>query len=142
MITAKWGLRLVKEGTVTYKLNSSEQAKELAKKYLQDLAQEKLILILLNHQNEVIGMSDVFSGTSCECMVEPSHIFRTILMSGATNFVLAHNHPSGDTRTSRADIESTKKILQGAKLLNLKFIDHIIVCGDKVVSMAEEGEIF
>ena len=46
---------------------------------------------------------------------------------GAVSFLLVHNHPSGDTRASQADIQLTKEIAETAKHMNITLHDHVIV---------------
>jgi DNA repair protein RadC len=53
--------------------------------------------------------------------------------------ILAHNHPSGNNRPSDADLTITKKIKEGALLLDLFVADHIIVCNQGFYSFADEG---
>lgn len=55
-------------------------------------------------------------------------------------FILVHNHPSGDTNPSIKDIELTKKLYQGANLLGLQMIDHIIIGDGKFQSIINKKE--
>jgi len=53
--------------------------------------------------------------------------------------VIAHNHPSGSVRPSKADEALTQKILQGSKYMDIKLLDHIIVGREGYFSFADEG---
>lgn len=52
------------------------------------------------------------------------------LLSGATGIFLAHNHPGGSMKPSRNDIAITKKMIAAAEVLDLRFLDHLIVNGE------------
>lgn len=66
-------------------------------------------------------------GTISSAKVEPRQIFEETIKTGMSSFILVHNHPSGDVTPSQKDIELTKRIEEGAKLLGLTLIDHIII---------------
>ena len=57
----------------------------------------------------------------------PRNILRSVLMVGATNFFVAHNHPSGDTEPSAADRAVTRRLADGARAVDLTFRDHLII---------------
>lgn len=70
-------------------------------------------------------------------------IFREVLKAGAEEIIVAHNHPSGDITPSRADMDATRQLRQGAELVGLRFLDHLILGsadserGEDFVSLAE-----
>lgn len=66
-------------------------------------------------------------GTISSVTINPRQIFEETLKTGMKRFILVHNHPSGDVTPSRQDLEFTKQIEQGANLLGLQLIDHIIL---------------
>jgi DNA repair protein RadC len=94
--------------------------------------QEQFIVIALNRKNKPIngGWIRVTVGTATASLVHPREVFRPILMAGATAFICAHNHPSGDPNPSQADIRVTRQLREAASTLQLDFLDHV-VCGDK-----------
>ena len=53
--------------------------------------------------------------------------YKKAIEKGASRLIIAHNHPSGDTIPSDADISLTKTLLEGGKILNIPILDHIIV---------------
>jgi DNA repair protein RadC len=61
------------------------------------------------------------------------------LLVGASGLILAHNHPSGNLTPSQADIELTKKIKAGGKLLEIQVLDHVILTSEGYYSFADEG---
>lgn len=66
-------------------------------------------------------------GTISSAKVEPRQIFEETIKTGMSHFILVHNHPSGDVTPSQKDLELTEIIKQGANLLGLNLIDHIII---------------
>ena len=60
----------------------------------------------------------------------------------ATNFIIGHNHPSGNLQPSKHDIAITLKLKEAAQLMDIKLMDHIIISPEgKFYSMADEGLI-
>ena len=70
-------------------------------------------------------------GNISSAKVDVKQIFEETIKTGMSKFILVHNHPSGDATPSNQDIELTKRIEEGAKLLELDFLDHIVI-GDGV----------
>jgi len=66
-------------------------------------------------------------------------IFRAALTCGAVGLVIAHNHPSGDPRPSRADIEATRRLAETAATLGIRLHDHLIFAGAECRSFREMG---
>lgn len=55
--------------------------------------------------------------------------------------ILVHNHPSGDPTPSIEDIQITKKLIEGSKILDIEILDHIIIGDNKFTSLKQEGMI-
>lgn len=105
--------------------------------------QEKLAVICLNIRMELISKTEVFVGEISSVMIQPREIFKTIFNKNAYAFIIVHNHPSGYSEASDADIVATQSIVDGAKLLNVLFVDHIIVANDGFYSIrAKHGNLF
>lgn len=68
-------------------------------------------------------------------------VFTPLLRLGAVSIILAHNHPSGDPRPSNEDISMTAQVAEGAELLGLTLLDHLIVAQGRVTSLFELGHI-
>ena len=110
----------------------------------QDIAnadQECLIVFLLNTQNEIIRRVPVSMGGVCETVADPKIIFNRAIRHGAVSIILAHNHPGGNPEPSGDDLATTKKIHAGGELLGIHLVDHVIVAGDRYISLAERGQI-
>ncbi len=103
--------------------------------------QEEFNILLLNRANRVIGFFNVSKGGQSSTVVDAKVVFAAALKGCCHFLVLAHNHPSGNVHPSLADIQLTKKLVEGAKLLDLKVIDHLIVTPYNYYSFADEGKI-
>lgn len=72
------------------------------------------------------------------CNFSQSELFKTILLSNSSKFILVHNHPSGNVQPSKNDYEITKKILEVSKLLDLQFLDHIVIGDNEYTSIISQ----
>ncbi|WP_395807523.1 JAB domain-containing protein [Daejeonella sp.] len=57
----------------------------------------------------------------------------------AKGLILAHNHPSGSLKPSKADQQITSKIRQAAKILDIELLNHIIISNEGYYSFADEA---
>jgi len=100
--------------------------------------QEAIAVVIFDNAMRVIGAEIVSMGSVNQCLVPVAVLFRRILMAGGNAFVMAHNHPSGDPTPSAQDIEVTERVARGAKLLDLQFLDHLVVVDEvRWVSMKD-----
>lgn len=102
---------------------------------------EEFRIIFLNSKLRVIDVEIQQRGTVDQVSVHPREVIKSAMLKGASAMILAHNHPSGDTTPSRADIDITKKINEAAKLVNITLFDHVIVSKYSVYSFKEHGII-
>jgi DNA repair protein RadC len=103
---------------------------ELVYKACSDMklfSQEVLRVILLDSRQRLIATADVTKGSVNECLAHPREIFRPVIVHSAFSFVLVHNHPSGDPSPSEADQRLTRRISEASRMLQIQFIDHLIV---------------
>ena len=71
----------------------------------------------------------------------PRIIFKKAFDLLATSLILAHNHPSGNLKPSKADIELTKKMKNAGDILEISVLDHVIITDTGYYSFADEGMI-
>jgi DNA repair protein RadC len=75
-------------------------------------------------------------------IVHPREVFKAAILNNSAGIICAHNHPSGDPSPSREDISITKRLKEGADLLGISFLDHIIVGhGGRFSSLADMGHV-
>jgi DNA repair protein RadC len=108
-------------------VTSSRQFYNLIKEYMVSEDQEVFVVVLLDVHANVRGIGEISRGARDRVLTPVPDVLRLPLVDGATQFVVAHNHPSGKTTPSDADKEVTKAIKKGADAVGLLFIDHIIV---------------
>src|SRR5580700_3447739 len=89
--------------------------------------QEVLRVILLDSRYRHISTVEITKGSINESLAHPRDIFRPVIGQSAYAFVLVHNHPSGDAWPSEADIRLTRRLGEGARLLQINMLDHVIV---------------
>jgi DNA repair protein RadC len=121
------------------KISSAKDVFELFKADLPDIPHEEFWILLLNRANRVIKKEQISQGGVTGTVADPKIIFKIALQELACSIILAHNHPSGNLIASQADIILTKKLQEGAKLLDIQILDHIIIGGLKFYSFADEG---
>jgi len=123
------------------KVSGSKDAYEILKSDLLDLPHEEFWVLLLNRANRVIKKYQISQGGVAGTVADPKIIFKVALQELASGIVLAHNHPSGNLTASQADLDLTKKLKEGSKLLEITVLDHLIIAGQKYFSFADEGLI-
>ena len=102
---------------------------------------EEFKIMLLDRSNTVIGFRTISKGGLSGTVVDPKIIFSIALKSLANGIIMAHNHPSGQMKPSRADVVLTKKLVEGSKLLDVAVLDHVIVSNEQFYSFADEGQL-
>ncbi|HPE33529.1 MAG TPA: DNA repair protein RadC [Bacteroidales bacterium] len=122
-------------------ITSSHDAFEVLQMHVADPNYEQFFVILLNRGNKVLKTVIISEGGVTGTVVDPKKIFKIAIENGATSLILGHNHPSGNTTPSSADINLTDKIVDAGKLLDINILDHIIIGADKYYSFADNGQI-
>lgn len=103
---------------------------------------EEFKILLLNNKNIVLGIATTSKGGTTGTVIDPRIIFQYALKAHASAVIFAHNHPSNNPVPSEADIQITKKLTGAGAMLDVKVLDHIIVCGDGTYySFADEGKL-
>lgn len=135
-LTTRYGVdglpKLVKEGRVQYEGNGFRNSDVLndflcKKLHADTLTEEHVWIIFCNNKLFPVGLREISIGAINQSVVDVRNIFMTFLLSGGNNLFLVHNHPSGSVEPSNEDIELTKRISSCADLLNVSFLDHIII---------------
>ncbi|MDC7994466.1 JAB domain-containing protein [Altibacter sp. HG106] len=122
------------------KITSSLDASEIFRKYIGNKLdyQEIFCLMPLNNSNEVLGIIEISRGGATGTIVDVKQVFQKLLKCNAIGFLMAHNHPSGNTRPSEADKKLTKKIKEAANFLDITLLDHLIITTESYYSFADE----
>ena len=88
---------------------------------------ECFAIVNLQTDMRIINFNICSIGSIDAAIVSTAEIFKCALLSNAAQIMVMHNHPSGNTKPSKEDISVTKKIAEACRLMNIGFIDHIIV---------------
>lgn len=122
-------------------LTSPKQSMDFMITQLGDLKSEVFGCLFLSTDNRVISFEILFRGSINNTAVHPREVIKKALAVNANAVIFAHNHPSGDTKPSDADITMTKQLKNILAVVDVRVLDHIIVGGDQCSSMAELGHL-
>jgi DNA repair protein RadC len=120
-------------------IHTPNAVKEYTRLHLASERREVFAVLFMDNQNRVIAFEAMFVGTLSQTSVHPREVVLAALGHEAAAVILAHNHPSGSVQPSRADEHLTHTLKQALALVDVRVLDHIIVGGDSVLSMAEQG---
>lgn len=121
------GRRVVTEKYTSVPLDRPENVYELMGQEMQAFHEEHLRVLTVDVRLRLKRSIDVSRGSISETIAHPREILRHVLLENAHGFVLVHNHPSGDPSPSRADHAITNRLKEAASLMQINFIDHIII---------------
>lgn len=131
---------LAKRGLFAYtkaKFRNVEDMYNYVKLDYLDFTQEKFIILLFDIKMRLILKKELFIGTINEINISPREIFKEALKENASFVVLCHNHPSGDVTPSMQDDETTDKLIEIGKMMQVRVIDHLIIGSDSYFSYYE-----
>ena len=102
-------------------------------------ATEQFRVIYLNRKNQMIADEAQGEGTVDHTPVYPREVVKRALELNASALIMVHNHPSGDPKPSRADIDMTRKVKDAAAAIGVTLHDHVIVGRGGILSFRTEG---
>ena len=120
-------------------ITSSTVINKIMQPLIGELPHEEFWVLYLSHSNKILQKRQISRGGQTGTMVDIRIVMATALESGATSLILAHNHPAGTLKPSKADIELTTKLKKAALTLDLKILDHLIITERGYYSFADEG---
>lgn len=135
---------LVKEGSLKLEdrpvVSSSYTAANILQNYLQDVDREHFVVILLDSKNRIIGINTVSIGTLTSSLVHPREVLKAAIEHNAARIIVGHNHPSSDPDPSQEDKDITSRLKQGAEIMGIPLLDHIVLGdGNHWFSFRDEG---
>lgn len=107
-------------------ITSSEDVIELLED-IRNKKQEYFVCLTLDGANRLIAKRTITIGTLTSSLVHSREVFADAITDRAASIIVAHNHPSGNLKPSRADVEVTKRLSQVGDLIGIKLIEHLIV---------------
>ena len=99
----KYLLPTYKEGTICYK--------------------EYFKVLFLNQASQILGYTLISEGGITETCADIRVILQAALLTNSVAIILAHNHPSGNLKPSRQDMEITKQVKEAARLMRITVLD-------------------
>ena len=121
------GARVAREELQSRPLDTPELIHSFFGPQMSHLAKEQVVVAILDTRLRHIGTEIVSIGTVSESSAHPREVLRPVITRGGSNFVLIHNHPSGDPSPSRADQIITQTLIEAAKLMKIVMLDHLII---------------
>ena len=127
------------QGGIT--LSAPSTVKQYLKLLFAGQAHESFVVLFLDVRNRLIAADEMFRGTLTHTSVYPREVVKSALRHNAACVILSHNHPSGSTEPSNADLVLTTLLQQALKLIDVRVLDHFVIAASAVHSFAEHGQL-
>ncbi len=134
-------LRLLREEAFASEhiLDGWDKVMDYCQTLLARAKNEQLRALFLSRKNRLIGDELIHTGTIDQAPFYPREIIKRALDLGAGAIILVHNHPSGDPKPSKEDIEVTLKLKKALDVIDIDLHDHVIIARNSYVSMRSKG---
>lgn len=103
---------------------------------LRPLRRERVLVLVCDAANRLMRTTIVSEGSVDRSLVPVREILNAVLRHDGRAFAVAHNHPSGDPAPSDADRRATEDIAAAARVVGLRFLDHVVVAGEQWATAA------
>lgn len=120
-------------------ITSPEEVNAFFAPKIRHLTKETFIVAFLNNAKILTGFHTISKGGKTATIVDPAEVMRQAVLQEAHSLILIHNHPSGNTKASTADIQLTKRLTECGKLFGIPIDDHVIIAGYNFTSLRSEG---
>jgi len=120
-------------------IQTSTAAAALLRPCFEGLDREQFLVCGLDAKHGLIGINIVSIGSLTLAIVHPREVFKPLILMNAAAFICAHNHPSSDPTPSEEDRVLTRRLRQGAELLGISLLDHLILGETRHFSFADQG---
>jgi DNA repair protein RadC len=130
----------IREGAIR-NVRAPEDAAALMTVEMRGLDREHFKAILLDTKNGIRKVVTVAVGSLNAALVHPRELFKAAVSASAAGIILVHNHPTGNPEPSVEDTELTLRFVKCGELMGIELVDHIVIGGDRFVSMRERGLI-
>ena len=118
--------------------NAADQLRKIIPEDSIDV-HESCVAVFFNQSNESVGWFLISQGGINQSIVDVRMVMSAALGCLATGIIICHNHPSGSLNPSNADIRITEKLRGACDILDIKFLDHIILTEQSYYSFADSG---
>jgi DNA repair protein RadC len=120
-------------------LTSPDATRDYFKARLRGYPHEVFAALFLDNRHRAIAYQELFRGTVDGASVHPREVVREAIKHNAAAVIFAHNHPSGVTEPSQADMRITERLQQALGLIDVRVLDHFVIGEGRGVSFAERG---
>lgn len=134
--------RVLENNDTKTKIKSSKDVYDIMRNNLEYLSHEQFWILHLSRANIVTSMDCISTGGTASTVVDVKMVMKSAINKLSSALILVHNHPSGNMTPSTDDIALTQKIIQAAKYMDIRVLDHIIIGQGKYYSFADEGNLF
>jgi DNA repair protein RadC len=114
-------------GAVPATVRRPDDLATIALRELAGLRRERVLVLVLDAGNRVQRVVALTDGSVDRSLLPVREVLNAVLRNDGVAFALAHNHPSGDLEPSRQDLVATEAVAIAARLVDLRFLDHLIV---------------
>jgi len=123
------------------RFTSSNEVYIFFKSIIGDSTQEESWFITLDNANQLKGYYPLSKGGKTATIIDIKLILKQAIIDEASAIILAHNHPSGNTKPSEQDKQITDKLKKAAEIMHMKLLDHFIITQTDYFSFADNGLI-
>ena len=95
--------------------------------HIKTWEQENFVIVALNAAHHILGIKTINIGSSTSAVIDIPACFKYLLLKNAYRFIIAHNHPSGNTNASADDYALTVRFRDAGKLLGIELLDSLII---------------
>ena len=120
-------------------LTTSVTAEAVLRPLFAGLDREQFLVCRLDAKHAIIGVNIVSIGSLTLAIIHPREVFKPLILMNAAAWIGVHNHPSGDPTPSQEDRVLTSRLRQGADLLGITLLDHLILADARCYSFADQG---
>lgn len=134
--------RTVKTNLGTKSIRSLDDALSAVRTYMNSFCsmdRENVVIVGMDIKHNITGIQTLSTGTHNTALFSPLEVFKFCLLTNSAGFILAHNHPTGDSTPSQKDIDCTKQIVEGCKVMCVRLLDHIVIGDESSFSMSENN---
>lgn len=119
--------------------NCADDVRDYLQCIMQNEEREIFGMLCVDSQHRLIGRFELFYGTINAAAVYPREVVKKALNENASAVILFHNHPSGLSSPSDADIRLTRDLKTALATVDIDVLDHFIVGRDDTASLAQRG---
>ena len=139
----EFGKRVCSTSYLVNQIKCGDDVYNLVKDDMENLLQEKFMVVFLDTKNNVIDKKVIFVGTVNNSSVTPRDVFREGVKLNSARMILIHNHPAGSVNPSYEDVYLTNEFIKLGRMMGISVIDHLIIGKNNYYSFRESnGDLF